>query len=168
MDKIFSGNDKSKELGFKNFREMMTGLAARRGFAPGAEMGGENVFARVDFGRWIADCECGSANYVEPSDPVYFCATCGNAASGGKLRGVTFPENRLDIERELLEREVYVNPKLKPIDRAINAKSLTPGVSRSWNPGETVELLRVQRLRGAVKSHQSSVISDQSEVWDGD
>lgn len=154
MDKIFSGNDKAKELGFKNFREMMTGLAARRGFALGVEMGGERVFARVDFGRWIADCECGAANYVEPSDPVYFCATCGNAVSGGKLRRVTFPDNRVEIEAELLGRDVLVNPKLKPMDRAINARSAVPGLARSWNPGETVELLKkqkseAQRRRGA-------------------
>ena len=145
MDKIFSGNDKAVELGFKNYREMMTGLAARKGFAPGVETGGENVFARIDFGRWIADCECGSANYVEPSDPVYFCATCGNTVSGGKLRGVTFPKNRGEIEAELLERDVLVNPKLKPIDRAINARSAVPGLARSWQSGETVQTLKNQR-----------------------
>lgn len=145
MDKIFSGNDKAKELGYKNYREMIAGLAARRGYVPGVEIGGTNVFARIDFGRWIADCECGSANYVEPSDPVYFCATCGNATSGGKLRGVVFPENRAEIEAELLERVVFVNPKLKPMDAAINARSAVPGLVRSWMPGETVQTLKMQR-----------------------
>lgn len=145
MDKIFSGNDKAKELGYKNYREMIAGLAARRGYVPGVEIGGTNVFARIDFGRWIADCECGSANYVEPSDPVYFCATCGNAANEGKLRGVTFPENRAEIEAELLKREVLINPKLKPIDRAINARGAIPGLVRSWMPGETTQVLKSQR-----------------------
>lgn len=152
MEKIFSGNDKANELGFKNFREMMRGLAARRGFVPGAEIGGENVFARVDFGRWIADCECGAANYVEPSDPVYLCSTCGNAVSGGKWRRVKFPDNRSEIEAELMGRDVLVNLKLKPIDRAINAVSALPGLARSWNPGETVELLRRQKEEGKKRA----------------
>lgn len=164
MDKIFSGKDKAQELGFKNFREMMTGLAERKGFKPGLEMDKSRVYARVDFGRWIADCECGSANYVEPSDPVYFCATCGNAASGGKLRGVTFPENRAEIEAELLRRDVLVNPKLKPIDRAINARSAVPGLARSWMPGETVELLKRKR---AEAQRDRGAEAPKAEVRDG-
>lgn len=145
MDKIFSGKDKAQELGFKTFREMLEVLARRKGYEVPVETGGEDVVARIDFGRWIGDCECGSANYVEPSDPVYFCATCGNAASGGKLRGVVFPENRAEIEAELLERVVFVNPKLKPMDAALNARSAVPGLVRSWMPGETVQTLKMQR-----------------------
>jgi hypothetical protein len=156
MEKIFSGNDKARELGFKSFREMTIGLAERKGLKPGVETDKSRVYARVDFGRWIADCECGAANYVEPSDPVYFCATCGNAASGGKWRGVVFPENRAEIEAELLKRDVLVNPKMKPIDGAINAKSVLPGLARSWMPGETVELLKNQR---SAVSHQPSAES---------
>jgi len=145
MDKIFSGNDKAKELGFKNFREMINGLAARKGFVISSDICEENVFARIDFGRWIADCGCGAANYVEPVDPVYFCASCGNAVSGGKLRKVSFPKNRIEIETELLTREVFVNLKLKPVDGAINAISAAPGIARSWSPGETIELLKKQK-----------------------
>lgn len=145
MDKIFGGKDKAQELGFKTFREMLEALAKRKGYEMPVETGGENVVARIDFGRWIADCECGSANYVEPSDPVYFCASCGNAASGGKLRGVTFPADRAEIEAELLKRVVFVNSKMRPIDASINARSAVPGLVRSWVPGETVQTLRLQR-----------------------
>lgn len=157
MEKIFSGIDKANEMGFKTFREMIQALAARKGYKipSSEETGGENVVARIDFGRWIADCECGAANYVEPSDPVYFCASCGNAASGGKLRGVTFPDNRAEIEAELLERVVFVNPKLRPMDAAINARSAVPGLVRSWNPGETVQSLKMQReLRTMAAKHE--------------
>lgn len=151
MEKIFTGKDKAKELGFKNYREMTLGLAARRGLSPSDKTGGRPVLARVDFGRWIADCECGSANYVEPSEPVYYCATCGNAIYGGVWREVIFPDDRAEIEAELLKRTVQVNPKLKPMDAAINARSAVPGLMRSWVPGETVETLRNQReLRAAA------------------
>lgn len=145
MEKIYTGSDKARELGFKNFREMLRGFMDNRKLPYAEKTQGEAVFARVDFGRWIADCECGGAGYVEPSDPVFYCATCGNAANGGQYRPVTFPEKRLEIEQELLERKVIVQAYRKPVDAAMTAMSAVPGLARSWRPGETVKALRVQR-----------------------
>ncbi|MHB0922612.1 MAG: hypothetical protein ACYC3H_01430 [Bellilinea sp.] len=49
------------------------------------------VVARIDHGRWIADCECNGAEYVDPGEPVFFCLSCLNGSNGGRLRPVKFP-----------------------------------------------------------------------------
>lgn len=52
------------------------------------------VIARIDHGRWIADCECQGAEYVDPDEPVFFCLSCLNAAHQGALRPVVFPSEK--------------------------------------------------------------------------
>jgi len=147
MSRIYTGNDKAIEMGYKNFREMMQALMVRGGFGISSDIGGEAVFARVDFGRWVADCECGGASYVEPRDPVFFCTSCGNVALGGIWRRVIFPDNREEIEAELLMRLVYPPKNRKPVDAAMNAVSKVPGLARCWRPGETVAELKRQRSK---------------------
>ncbi|MFJ6905614.1 hypothetical protein [Streptomyces griseoluteus] len=34
-------------------------------------------FARINQNRWLADCSCGSAAVVSPTDPRYACTECG-------------------------------------------------------------------------------------------
>lgn len=66
---------------------------------PGAE-----VVARIDHGRWIADCpDCNGAEYVDPDEPVFFCFGCLNTQYQGQLRPVRFPppEIRERIEANL-------------------------------------------------------------------
>ena len=65
---------------------------------------GNPVFARIDYGRWLADCECGGAEYVDPETPVFFCQACGNRSTSGRARPVIFPENREQIEAETMEK----------------------------------------------------------------
>jgi hypothetical protein len=36
----------------------------------------EPLFARIDAGRWVAQCPCGSAQVVTPTDPRMFCVEC--------------------------------------------------------------------------------------------
>lgn len=33
-------------------------------------------YARIDAGRWLAECECGSAQVISPVDPRYYCVIC--------------------------------------------------------------------------------------------
>ncbi|WP_062207997.1 hypothetical protein [Streptomyces sp. NBRC 109706] len=33
-------------------------------------------FARIDAGRWIAECTCGSAQVISPTDPRFYCVIC--------------------------------------------------------------------------------------------
>ncbi|MGW8703272.1 hypothetical protein ACWGOK_41275 [Streptomyces eurythermus] len=37
----------------------------------------ETYFARINQNRWLADCDCGSAAVVSPTDPRYACTECG-------------------------------------------------------------------------------------------
>ncbi|WP_030173265.1 hypothetical protein [Streptomyces sp. NRRL S-813] len=36
-----------------------------------------SYFARINQNRWIADCVCGSAQVVSPTDQRYACVECG-------------------------------------------------------------------------------------------
>jgi hypothetical protein len=111
------------------------------------------VTARVDFGRWIADCECGGAEYVDPEHTFFFCQSCGNQAFGGQLRSVIFPdeETRAQIEVALTAREVDDSFGKDEIQRAMQAKPKIRGLARSWNPDESVSDLKKQNRKAGLK-----------------
>lgn len=152
MDKILDGNDRAKELGFKSYREWIMTLAVKQGNPWNGEWSDSAVYARIDFGRWIADCEMGHASYVDPKDDLFYCYVCGNTPTQGAARHVIFPANREQIEAELIKREVKLAVGLprnllgQPTQVAMNSRGRdNPALSRSWRPGETVETLRAQR-----------------------
>ena len=106
---------------------------------------GGPVLARVDFGRWIADCpDCGGAEYVDPREAIFYCFQCGNRANGGHARPVAFPpeRERLEIEALLLERDVDDRRGRNRIERALMARPAP--LPRNWTPGERPEDLRWQ------------------------
>lgn len=146
IDKIFTGTDKAKELGYDNYREMIVILAEQTGKYWSGEWSDSKVYARIDFGRWIADCECGGASYVDYDDDIFYCAMCGNQSTQGKARHVIFPADdfREKIEQELLRRKVKSRYDLFGTGAAMNSYGV---ISRSWNPGETLEQLIDQRER---------------------
>ena len=75
------------------------------------------VLARVNYGRWIADCpDCAGAELVEPGK-LFSCRSCG-----AEPRRVVFPDERGEIEELLLARPMAEN--------------------RNWEPGETLADLR--------------------------
>lgn len=150
-NKILTGNDRAMELGFKNYREWINTLAEKTGHPWNGEMSDSLVYARVDFGRWICDCELGHACYVEPSDPFFYCYVCGNETTGGKGRHVIFPDHRVEIENELLKRKVKLamalpkNLLAQPTQVAMNSRGYpNPMLGRSWRPGESVESLKME------------------------
>ena len=66
---------------------------------------GEVVVARIDYGRWIADCPCGGAEMIWLEGPwQIWCATCGNVDIGGQWRAVAVPENHAEISAELASK----------------------------------------------------------------
>lgn len=154
MEKILTGSDRAKELGFKSYREWLSTMSRQTGHTwDGKTWSTSAVYARVDFGRWIADCEMGHASYVEPSDDLFWCYMCGNAPANGAARHVIFPQNRKEIEQELLRREVKLAVSLpksllgQATQVAMNSRGKdNPMLGRSWKPGETVESLRAERL----------------------
>jgi len=117
------------------------------------EVAGPEVLARIDFGRWCASCECGGSEYVDPDEPIYYCFSCGNYENEGRLRPVTFPSSRLEIEEAILERPVDDRRGLSKVERAFNARpkihvQLDDGqivpLSRSWEPHESLADIKKQ------------------------
>ncbi len=105
----------------------------------------KTINARVDFGRWMADCpDCNGCEYVDPGDPFFFCLSCGNATLEGYARKVIFPKDMAAIEKELMNRPVNDMAGSNVVERAKSAKLIYPGLSRSWNSGESVADLKRQ------------------------
>jgi len=113
---------------------MVRGMYMRMGFGPLPAPTEDNIFgevsARINHGRWIADCAgCNSALVVDLGQPVFMCVECGNAANDRKWLKVTVPRNRKAIETELLKRPW-------------NGRNPAEAVNRNWEPGETVAMLK--------------------------
>mgnify|MGYP001560413045 FL=1 len=172
MDKIYTGNDRAKELHLKNHREAIAFACAKSGERWNGRTHTDPAFtldAFVDFGRWLVICECGNVMYAEPLDPIAFCNQCGNAlVPNHDARLVNFPENRVEIEAALLERETSGHPliKNKMADKhGASQLALMPQfkpvvVSRSWKPGETVEDLRNEHARMKEEKEEREKIKD--------
>lgn len=71
--------------------------AGRRLRRPDADAaaGGPPLWARIDAGRWVAQCPCGSAQVVSPADPRMWCVECQPAA----WRTLRFPDDPEAAER---------------------------------------------------------------------
>lgn len=118
---------------------------------------GEAVKARIWQGQWIGDCECGGAEFVEPSEPIFYCFSCANRSNDHHVRPVLFPDNVQEIEAAVLERPVDDVRGLDDLQRAgmarpvivVEKENEEGGVDllplcRSWNPGESLEDLQKQ------------------------
>lgn len=80
-----------------------------------------SVVAYINFGRWVTDCECGSAQVLDQNDQRFFCVRCLNSISNGNWRAVVWPAEASNIEDALLVR---------------------PDVgTRNWLPGQSVVTL---------------------------
>lgn len=120
--KIFTSNDRAIEehdadpmrRPYKTHRERMlfdfntVASSQLRGSIAvwnGEEGNDKPITAVVNGGRWVARCECGGQENVEPTDPIFFCHECGNKDVGGKSRPVIFPSEskRNQIEKDLLQ-----------------------------------------------------------------
>lgn len=60
------------------------------------------VVAVMNYGRWLATCDCSAAVMLFRGTPGkwFWCPACGNAATGGKLRPVAWPANRDQIDAD--------------------------------------------------------------------
>lgn len=108
------------------------------------------VFARIELGQWIADCDCGGCEFVDPDEPIFFCMSCGNRNDASMLRPVEFPpeDQRLEIEQLILARPVNDLRGLDDLERAHMAKPLIIDennnfiLTRTWDVGEEIEHLK--------------------------
>ncbi|WP_426404213.1 hypothetical protein ACN9M0_24750 [Streptomyces sp. R-07] len=57
---------------------------------------GQQLYARINHGRWLADCTCGSAQIVTPTDPRMWCVECGTG-----WWQLTFPADVTAVEESL-------------------------------------------------------------------
>lgn len=142
--KIFTGDDRAQEIGYQTYRELQAYLLkAHYGIQLPTEYGEKPVKMIIDFGRMLAKCECGAAEYVQPNDPYFFCKICHNLETGGKLRKVDFPDNLKEICDELLKREVKIDSTAAPT-QAIQEHGA--GSALCWQ-GETLKELQAERLK---------------------
>jgi len=135
VDKVITAKDLAKREGVGSVSERIRKLAERHGHTYHPDRpAGKPVRARINRGRWIADCECGGAEYVDPDEPLFFCMSCGNAVTSGRAREVIFPENRKDIEAEVMSRKVTYMGGRDEIEKQLRAEPI--GQPRSWTPEE--------------------------------
>jgi len=94
MDEIITAKTIAKRDRSKSVLDWIRKSAARYGIQVKEAVCKQPVIARIDHGRWIADCECKGAEYVDPDEPIFFCLSCLNAAHQGVLRPVVFPNEK--------------------------------------------------------------------------
>jgi len=104
------------------------------------------VHAIVDWGRWIAKCECGGVEYVCKEEKLFYCFSCGNYKQKGKGRKVIFPNKSkmARIEQILQEREVVRKAGTELLGRVLCSQPKIKGLSRKWNKDETLNDLKRQ------------------------
>ena len=79
------------------------------------------VYARLNWGRWIADCpDCNGAEMVYEGR-AFICGSCFPAYLGGTKHEVVFPPEKAEIDRAVLGR---------------------PVANMNWERGETVAFLK--------------------------
>ena len=142
----------------KNIALTVNGIDAPQGAA---------VRARIWQGQWIADCECSGAEFVEPTEPIFFCFSCGNRANKNFVRPVEFPVEREAIEAAVLARPVDDVRGLTDLERAGLAKPLVIvdaggsqfPLTRSWNPDESLgELLDQNKVLDGLVMESGKVM----------
>jgi hypothetical protein len=114
------------------------------------------VYGFIENSQWIARCECGGCEFVDPDDGVFYCFSCCNRAYNSMLRHVVFPDadTRKEIEQLLLLRPVDDLRGQTDLERAGLARALilvqvsedvALPLTRSWNVGETLDDLHAQQ-----------------------
>jgi hypothetical protein len=141
IKRLLDGDDKAREEGFANYRNRLEKLTINGHHWNGEATDANPVYAVVDYGRWLANCECGGAEYVAATLDLFYCFSCGNAASGGKARRVIFPTpaERAAIERELMKRVMLEPEGLQGTQACLHSRPSDPSSAlvRNWHPGET-------------------------------
>lgn len=152
-EKIYDANDKAIDEGFEDAMDRLNNLHKRSLRSKGEystwaweglTTDKDPVTAFVERGRWLAMCECGSAEWVADGVP-FFCRNCGNSEYKGKARNVIFPDGRAELEKELLNRIVHARGGRKPTERTLSSIPDNKMLGREWRHGETVEDLVEQK-----------------------
>lgn len=76
--------------------EERLGRRLRRPASDDIDGGLPSLWARVDAGRWVAQCPCGSAQVVTPDDQRMFCVECHTG-----WYPAAFPEDVEAVEQQV-------------------------------------------------------------------
>lgn len=93
----------------------------RRLEPPSGYILGHRIYARINHGRWVADCPCGSAQVVTPADPRMACTECG----AGWFR-LIFPEDPEAAEVEVAEDLPHERNWWHPDDPSLDRPTTQP------------------------------------------
>ena len=111
-DIIWTADDQATSLfgGMATHDTFIEGVLVKRGehkrvSAAMQDAEGDPVIAVINHGRWLAHCECGGAELVNPvSGAGFYCLSCYNEGNKGKPRPVDVPDKVRFIENQLLKR----------------------------------------------------------------
>ena len=104
--------------------------------AAGIVLSGQVATARVDHGRWIADCPtegCDGAEFVSLNGQPFFCTECRNAVTDNVPIPVVLPDEKTRGQ----------------IDAYLSARPLA--VTRNWRPDETVKQLQQENRKNGIR-----------------
>lgn len=103
--------------------------------------------AIVNGGRWIAQCECGGAEHVDPTTRLFMCGSCFNAKHDHRWRMVDLPDGRT---MKIVETALLMRPDLG---------------TRNWLADESVaELVAENVANGLMQIGDELVITDPAPV----
>ena len=109
---------------------------------------GTPLRAWVENNRWIARCECGGQETIDPEWPYFYCFSCRNGLNRHRLRPLELPTDWRGVEDALLVRP-------DPLNRCMQAEQST--VTFQWEVLDHAESLAEEneahglpRTRGAV------------------
>lgn len=94
----------------------------RRVPVPTATLLGQTTYARIDAGRWVADCPCASAQVVTPDDPRMACPECGAG-----WFPLTFPADPASAEATVADQLPHQRFWWHPDDSAWNRPGTAEG-----------------------------------------
>lgn len=115
----------------------------RRLVVPDGFMLGHRIFARINHGRWVADCPCGSAQVVTPADPRLACTEC---RAGWFV--LVFPADPAAAEAEVADELPHQRNWWHLEDP--NAWDRPPETRVTDSPGAEAEALAMTLLDGMV------------------
>ncbi|TMR11756.1 hypothetical protein ETD86_34880 [Nonomuraea turkmeniaca] len=116
----------------EDYLDWLDSIAAARQLPPKPRPNGHNptlgaAYARVDDGRWLADCPagCGSACDLIPGETRWWCTECANGGTG-HTAPLIWPDavDKLTVNLESLPRPLQFWPCRSCVPRQRDGKDL--------------------------------------------
>lgn len=129
---IHSGRQNPEFLGLPKDREAEAVLRIPSSWPPGVEpripdqVAPDALPVKVNHGRWVVECPCGSAQLASRTDRRFYCVECGNVLFEGKWVKVEWPS---DNELAVIEQTLAARPF---------------AANQNWSPGETMRALKAE------------------------